>query len=84
VNEPSKGARDWAAEMNVVAAEVQKVIGASRRAGLSKEASCLAAVIGALSIIRVDGLPEERILREAIKAVPHRGPFDRLLVGEPS
>lgn len=58
--------------MNVVASEVQRTVRASSESGLSKEAAALAALIGALSYIRVEGLREDRLLAEAQRAVPVR------------
>lgn len=62
----------WASTMNVVGAGVQAEIRAGREAGLSKEAACLAALIGVLSIVRVEGLDEGVLLKDACKAVPVR------------
>lgn len=66
--------------MNVVASEVQSTIEASRVAGLSKDAACLAALIGVLSYIRVEGLHEHALLSEAMKATPIRHQLESIKV----
>ena len=63
---------EWKDEMNVVAASIQRLIGAGRAAGLTNEAASLAAMIGLISSIRVDGLDEDTIIKEARKAAPMR------------
>lgn len=60
----------WELEMTHVTANVQKAITAGRHAGLSAEAATLAAFIAALTATRLEGLPEEHLIREAQKAVP--------------
>lgn len=76
---PSTSAKDLADRMNVVGSEVQRTIRAGRKAGLTSDAAVLAALIGVLSVIRVDGLNEEAILRDAKRAVPHRIPADGIM-----
>lgn len=63
-------------EMNLVAASVQRLIAAGRRAGLSHDAAVLAVLIGAISVIRVDDLNEESLLREARRSVPKRNKWE--------
>ncbi len=62
--------RAFADLCSVVAAQTQGVMKAGRVSGLSNEAACLAALIGVLSVIRVDGLNEEQVLKTARAAVP--------------
>lgn len=64
--------------MNVVSAATMVTIEAGRKSGLSKDAAVLAALIGVLSYIRVDGLNEEAILQEARRAVPGHDPSNAL------
>jgi hypothetical protein len=61
---------EWAAEMNGVAAIVHQAIRGGMRLGLSREAAALGAQIGVLSFMRVDGVNEDDVIREAKKAVP--------------
>jgi hypothetical protein len=64
--------KTWRDEMNVVAAETQRLIRAARKTGLSNDATCLAVLIGVLSVIRVDGLREDQLWREAQTSVPRK------------
>lgn len=70
---PTPSTRELATLMNVTAAEVQSSIRAGHRAGLSRDAAALAAMIAVLSAIRVDGLNEAALLKEAQRAVPTAG-----------
>ena len=78
---PSKATTLLAQEMNGVAAAVQQIIKQAVEPGsfsvaegkylkLSPDAAVLAALTGCLSVIRVDGMNEEELLREAKRAVP--------------
>lgn len=71
---------EFADHMNVVAAQVGAAIRDSRRAGLPAFESCLGAVIGVLSVIRVEGLPEDRILKMAIEAMPTKRQMESIAV----
>lgn len=71
--------QDLSNHMNVVSAASIGTIEAGRKAGLSKDAAILAALIGVLSYIRVDGLNEEAILQEARRAVPRHDPSSALM-----
>ena len=85
MSEPRKSTRNFADEMNVIGSSVQRTILAGRKVGLTKEASCLAALIGVISCIRVDGLNEQSILQEALRAVPHKKQMEAIVgVKEPS
>lgn len=57
------------AEMNAIAAAVTTLI-VRRPAALSKDGAVIAALIGAFSVIRIDDLNEEALLREVRKACP--------------
>lgn len=57
-------------EMMSVTTAVTHAVSAGVRSGLSKDAAALAALIGALSVIRVEGLREEALIAEAKRAVP--------------
>ena len=65
MSEPRESTRLLSAEMQVVAAEVCRTIKAGQRAGLTNDAAVLAALIGVISVIRVDMMNEESIFREA-------------------
>lgn len=71
--------REWSDEMNVTASAVNQLVKASP---LPNEAAVLAVLIGVVSIMRVDGLDEERLLREARHTVP-RADSSRELVFAP-
>lgn len=65
----------WHSEMNSLAATVQRAMRVALKAGLSTQAVSLAAQIGVLSFMRVDGVPEDLVIQEAKKATPR--PTDR-------
>jgi hypothetical protein len=65
--------------MQVVAAGVQQTIQAGRMAGLSAEGAALAACIGLLSVIRVDGLHEDHLWAQARRVTPTRYPVEGFL-----
>lgn len=71
-HEVSAYTRQKADLKNVVAAEVQKSIKAGRQAGLTAEEAVTAAMIGVVSVIRVDCLNEEGIIKEVRRIVPYR------------
>lgn len=60
----------WELEAVKVSNVVSQAITAGRHAGMSAEAAALAALVGALSTIRLEGLPEEHLIKEAQRAVP--------------
>lgn len=72
--------RDLTDRMNVVAAETQRTITAGQTSGLSREAAVLAALIGVLGYLRVEGLPEAHILKLASEAVPVRYQLDGVMM----
>ncbi len=75
----------FADSMTVVAAEVGTAARHGQTVGgLSTEASAMAALIGAISYIRANGLPEERIMREALRAVPVAHQVERIVTVQPS
>ena len=78
MHEVSRSTREWADLMNVVSAQVVSCVTAGVKAGLTKEAAALAAVIGCLSVIRVDGLNEANILQMAKANVPTDGTFQQV------
>jgi hypothetical protein len=57
-------------EMNFVASVVTRAISGGRSAGLSHELSVRAALVGVLSEIRVEGLDEDKIFRDARREAP--------------
>jgi hypothetical protein len=67
---PGVGTAAFADTMNVVSADVQRSVRAGRKAGLTQYATALAGLIGVISMIRVDGLDEDSLFKEARRAVP--------------
>lgn len=67
---PTQETINLAAEMNGVASVVTRATNHAARTVLSKDAAALAAMIGVLSYIRVEGLNEQAILKEAQRSVP--------------
>lgn len=60
----------WEIEAVQVSNNVTQAITAGRHAGMSAEAATLAAIIGVLSVIRLERLPEDYLIKEAQKATP--------------
>lgn len=72
----------WENEMQGVSSQVVRaILQGVRGGGVTKEAACIAAIIGALSIVKLDGLNEEKILKEAQKACPDPQVVRRTLLG---
>ena len=59
-------------EMQFLASATQRLIKTGRRSGLTDEQAVTAALIGAISVIRVDKLDEQRILQQVLANVPRR------------
>ena len=70
---PSNSATQFADKMNVVAASAVQCFKAGVTSGLSRDAAALGLLIAAFSIMRVDGLNEDRILAEAKRTANDAG-----------
>jgi hypothetical protein len=67
---PGMTTAEWEVAMMVASSAVIKLVSVSRQEGLSRDAAVLGVLIGALSVIRIDGLQEEVLWAEARRAVP--------------
>jgi hypothetical protein len=66
----SQSSLAFRSKAQTVADSTTKLVSAGIRDGLSHEAACLAALIGVMSVIRVEELNEEKLMREVRKACP--------------
>lgn len=60
----------WQAEMILVSDSVSRLVAAGVKGGLTREAACLAALIAVVTDIRVEGLHEDALWKDAQRAVP--------------
>jgi hypothetical protein len=60
--------QQWTDEMQSLAAVVQSSIRMGVMAGLTQEAAGMAAMIGVINHLRVEGVDEDRVIREAKRA----------------